>query len=432
MVCLAFLPILSSVILVPPQPQVCPPAWFAANVVHHPVRLQQLAAAFSEALAFDASIAGMLLYAGVPPAGAATSYGTAPAARQAAAAAAGPAGSAGATGGEAEQQAQTRLQQLAAQGGSGGSVVLLPRMPLGLVLVTTAAAYEAVASALRAAAALAAAADAVPNSSGTALRRLVDAFVTRLQQLLEVYAASSRDSDGSGRLQRRRRQKPEAQQGAADGSTLSELEAGGQQPWQLQAATVAVVLAELLLGASPAWQPSWEPHGRAAGSDGCPGPVASSCSRELEAVAAVVVQELVQEAVWALPTSAPQAALPGGAADGTAPPLQATVGPQEQRLTAQQLGCNALLLRAAIECCGAAARALGSRFAQNGRLLRAALLPLLDKLGEIKQVMTSPFIRDGCLAGSFITPPELQSLPTLCPSLSSPSLLSPLQPTAPS
>ena len=55
--------------------------------------------------------------------------------------------------------------------------------------------------------------------------------------------------------------------------------------------------------------------------------------------------------------------------------------PQQHRLTAQQLGCNALLLKAAIECCGTAARALGPRFAQNGRLMRAALLPLLEKLG---------------------------------------------------
>jgi hypothetical protein len=48
---------------------------------------------------------------------------------------------------------------------------------------------------------------------------------------------------------------------------------------------------------------------------------------------------------------------------------------------AQHLGCNALLLKAAIECCGTAARALGPRFAENGRLLRAALLPLLERLG---------------------------------------------------
>ena len=214
--------------------QVSPPGWFAANVVHHPVRLQQLAAAFLRAFAFDASIAGMLLYAGAPPAGAATNYTAAAAASGAAAAAvAAPAGAAGGPGGEAAQQAQPSQQHLAAQGSSSPSVVLLPRMPLGLALITTAATYEAVASALRAAAALAAAADAVPGSSGTALRRLIDAFLTQLQQVVEAGAGSSGGSKGDGRTQhrRQRRQQPEQEQGAAEGGMAGDLEVGGQQPW---------------------------------------------------------------------------------------------------------------------------------------------------------------------------------------------------------
>lgn len=377
-------------------PQVCPPAWFAANVVHHPVRLQRLVAAFLEAFAFDASIAGMLLYAGAPPAGAATSYAAA-AAGATAEQGAEPAGAGGAAGEEASGGAQHSQQQLAAQGGSAGSVVLLPRMPLGLVLITTAATYEAAASALRAAAALAVAGDAVPGSSGTALRRLVDAFTTRLQQVVEAGAACSSESDGGSHPYKRsrRRSRLEQEQGAAEGSTTGELQVGGQQPWQLQVASVAVVLAELLLGASPAWQPSWHPAGGQAGSsDSSSGSsrdmgdnTASMISKELELLAAAVVQELVQEAVWSLPTSALQAASPTGAATGAAPLLPAAAGASGQRLTAQRLGCNALLLRAALECCGAAARALGPRFAQNGRLLRVVLLPLLDKLGELEGSM---------------------------------------------
>lgn len=382
--------------------QVSPPGWFAANVVHHPVRLQQLAAAFLRAFAFDASIAGMLLYAGAPPAGAATNYTAAAAASGAAAAAvAAPAGAAGGPGGEAAQQAQPSQQHLAAQGSSSPSVVLLPRMPLGLALITTAATYEAVASALRAAAALAAAADAVPGSSGTALRRLIDAFLTQLQQVVEAGAGSSGGSKGDGRTQhrRQRRQQPEQEQGAAEGGMAGELEVGGQQPWQLQAASIAVVLAELLLGASPAWQPSWQPAGIAASSSSGPGSVGSG-SKELEALAAAVVQELVQEPVWSLHTCAPQTALPGGAAAGAPPLLPAAAGPQEQRTTAQQLGCNALLLRAALECCGAAACALGPRFAQNGRLLRTALLPVLDKLGERRGIWVGYGVR-ACLLDIF-------------------------------
>ncbi len=47
----------------------------------------------------------------------------------------------------------------------------------------------------------------------------------------------------------------------------------------------------------------------------------------------------------------------------------------------QQLGCNVLLVRAAIKACGAAMRALGPRFVRNGRLLRTVLLPHLEEMG---------------------------------------------------
>ncbi|KAL4440079.1 hypothetical protein ABPG75_003080 [Micractinium tetrahymenae] len=380
--------------------QVCPPAWFAANVVHHPVRLQQLASAFLEAFAFDASIAGMLLYAGVLPAGAATRYAAGAAGGAAAAPAGAAAGAAGAANGDVTQQAQQGQQQVAAQGSAGsGSVVLLPRMPLGLVLVTTAATYEAVSSALRAAAALAAAADAAPGGSGTTLRRLVDAFLGRLQQVVEAGAASSDSGDGRTRAHKRSRQRQHQGQQDVAGKRgeVGELDIGGQLPWQLQAASVAAVLAELLLGASPAWQPSWHPAGSSGSSGGgsiagtsSSGSSGGSGSRELELLAAAVVQELVQEGIWSLPTSVQQPASPGPTAAGSPTLLlDAAAAPHEQRITAQQLGCNALLLRAALECCGAAARALGPRFAQNGRLLRTTLLPLLDKLADGAQLVSS-------------------------------------------
>ena len=349
--------------------QVCMPAWFAANVVQHPLRLQQLLSSFMEAFEFDASIAGMLLYAAAAPGGSATTFaaGGTGDGRSSFAASTGPGAASAATGADAEQQ-------LVAAGGDG-SVVLLPRMPLGLAVITTAKAYESVASVLQAAAGLAAAADAVPGSSGTALRCLFDGCLGRLQQLSNAASgAMIGASSGGSRAHKRSRQ----QQPSSDPQQQADPDGMGQTPWQLQAAAVAVVLSELLLGASPAWQPSWQP--------GATPPTSSS--RELEALAASVVQDLVQRGIWSLPTSAPQ--LQSGAASGSGSGglpllLEATPlgsgGPQQHRLTAQQLGCNALLLKAAIECCGTAARALGPRFAQNGRLLRAALLPLLEKLG---------------------------------------------------
>ena len=349
-----------------PSLQVCPPAWFAANVAQHPLRLQQLLGAFLEGFALDPACAGVMLYAAAPPAGAATSYapGSRPGSGEAGAAGGGSGGGQGGGAEATQQQPGQAGQQMAA---SGGAVVLLPRMPLGLALITTARTHEAVAAAVRAAAALAAAADAAPGAGGTALRSLVDGCLSRLQQLTEA-AADSADSGSSGSGRRAHMRIRQQQQRGAAAAGLT-----GQVPWQLQAASLVAVLAELLLGASPAWQPSWGVGAAAAPDTG---------GGELEALAAAAVQELVSEAVWSLPTSAavegPDTA--GGAAGSAPLLLESSLG--QQRLTVQQLGCNALLQRAAIECCGTAARALGPRFAQNGRLLRAALLPLVEKLGE--------------------------------------------------
>lgn len=341
----------------PPCPQVCQPGWFAANVLHHPLHLQQLLDAFLETFAFDASCAGMLLYAAAPPAGAATSHapGGQPTSGDAV-----PAGRQDSNADVQSSSMQPQGQQQGQQLAESNAVVLLPRMPLGLSLVTTAKTYEAVAAAVRATATLAAAADATPGGSGTALRTLVDGCLSRLQQLLSTAEGSS------GRRDRKRGGQQPAAPPAVD------LAGPGQAPWQLQAAAVAVVLAELLLGASPAWQPSWSARTAA-------DPATMAAAAELEQLAAAVVQELVSDAIWSLPTSVPAAGpdVPGGAGSGSL--LEA---PGQQGLSAQLLGCNALLQRAALECCGTATRALGPRFAQNGRLLRATLLPLLEKLGE--------------------------------------------------
>lgn len=70
------------------------------------------------------------------------------------------------------------------------------------------------------------------------------------------------------------------------------------------------------------------------------------------------------ETVWNVPTHQPE-----GESSG-------------RTLSAQTLGENALLSRAAMECSGTLARCLGVRFAANGRLLRTVLMPLLERLGD--------------------------------------------------
>lgn len=352
--------------------QVCSPAWFAASVVHHPLRLHKLVSAFLEAFAFDASVAGMLLYAAAAPSGSAASYAPGSRAEQATA----DKGGSG-TSAVAEQLQHGAGRQLTADS-THGSMVLLPRMPLGLVLITTTATYEAVAAALRAAAALAAAADATPGSSGTALRGLFDSCLDSLRQALAAAAASGNaqrcDQGHKGSLLPSRDRSNDAQE------RPDELAGLQQTPWQLRAASVAAVLAELLLGASPAWRPSW--HLPANVSD-------TSSTTELEVLAALTVQELVQDGIWSLPTAGNVRSQTEAAASHSKQLLlQAndSSAPQEQQATTQTRGCNALLVKAALECCGTAARALGLRFAQNGRLLRATLLPMLEKLGEFQQL----------------------------------------------
>ena len=48
----------------------------------------------------------------------------------------------------------------------------------------------------------------------------------------------------------------------------------------------------------------------------------------------------------------------------------------------QVLGENVMLMRVLLEAVGAVARSVGSRFATTGGLLRAVLLPALERLGE--------------------------------------------------
>lgn len=249
--------------------------------------------------------------------------------------------------------------------------MLLPRMPMGLVLITTAASYEAVATALRSAAALAAAADRAPHSSGTALRSLVDGCLAKLRELL----TASVD-----------RQAPASELLAAAGivGQAADSAEAGQAPWQLQAASLAVVLAELVLGASEVWQPKWSVKQGSHSNDGL-----SGGTTELEALSAAALQELLQPAVWSLPTGVDAAAGENGARAGAGQPPLLEAIPAPNRRSVQQLGCNALLLKSAIECCGVVARALGPRFPQSGRLLRTTLLPLLEKLGELATINCS-------------------------------------------
>ena len=331
--------------------QVCAPSRFAASIVHHPLRLRQLVSAFVEAFTFDASTAGMLSFATAEPSGSTTSYKAA-------------AQVAPLSANQENSTSPSSEQHLAP--GSQEAVLLLPRMPPGLALVTSTQTFSAVAAAAQAAAACAAAADAA--GTGTALRSLVDSSLDVLRRALACASIAGMQQH-SGRA-------TSQPLFAGDVGSHGEAAVLDQAPWQLRAASAATLLAELVLGASPAGYSTWHLASSSSSSGGS--------TSELDAIALAVLQELVQEGVWSLPT---------GAAASDVADTHASLGEHllmqasgsvasQQQVAARERGYNALLVKAALECCGAVARALGPRFAQNGRLLRATLLPMLEKLGE--------------------------------------------------
>ena len=72
------------------------------------------------------------------------------------------------------------------------------------------------------------------------------------------------------------------------------------QDWRLQAASTAVVMTEVLFGASPAWRPELE---RAAGSFEQSTAGNGTQQDELEALVILVEEEWVREPLWGVPTS---------------------------------------------------------------------------------------------------------------------------------
>lgn len=257
--------------------------------------------------------------------------------------------------------------------------VLLPRMPLGLQFVTTVQTYTAVATVVRSLAAVAVAADARAgqgsrggSSTCAYLQTLVQACLQNLQS--QVVRGNPEAADVSSGVKKKsgmkQRKAPQPITPAAQGSDL--------QPWQLSAAQVIALLAEVLFGACPAGTAGMQikTSNGTAQTDA----TADNVSKELETAVAAALPEVVDELIWSLPTSFQQStgygAAPQGVGTSIAPMLPPTGAAARQR------GWNALLQRAALDCIGTAARALGQRFTANGRTLRVILLPTLEKLGE--------------------------------------------------
>jgi hypothetical protein len=275
------------------------------------------------------------------------------------AAAAGPFAAAAGEGGGGEGGEGSRAEAAAAALGGARAAPALPRMPLALAYLTTDAAYAAVASVARALARLA--------------RRASPATLQHLRRLVEALSARLRAAQ-----QRQLQERP----GGAAAARRGGAGADGSG-WRCEAAAVVAVMSEVLFGASAAWQaprpaevlsrPQASPpapdnqqqqdgdKGKRQEEEGVP--AVGQADIQYESLVMQLLDAITNERLWGQPTAQPPRDLDG------APPLPA-----------QLLGENALLLRALCDAAGAAARALGARFA--GRPLRAALLPLMERLAD--------------------------------------------------
>jgi hypothetical protein len=289
----------------------------SSSIFCKPLVLQQVCSSLVAAFQVDPTGAALLLRAqplalGDMPSTAAP--GDSAAARPAGAAGAAGAGAAGA-GAAAAAAAGTGV-------GVSAGHVLLPRMPLSLQHLISRPSYKAAADVARALGRAARLADkqqqSAPHRPGASQLQLL---VEALLQLLQAAASPHKQHKHSST--------------AADASRPPVTPAAGE--WQCSTAAVAVVLTEVLFGASSVWQPPIVAAGLAAttsssSSDGATAAHGGSQQRQLlataapfEAVLHQAVAAFTQRRLWELPTAQPAAGEADAAGGSRADRLPAQV-----------------------------------------------------------------------------------------------------------
>ncbi|GIL65910.1 hypothetical protein Vafri_19550 [Volvox africanus] len=290
--------------------------------------------------------------------------------------------------------------------GGASAAAELPRMPLCLLYLASQRSYMSLAAVARSLGRLARAADseaanaaACKGPASSVLRRLMDVLGTAFRRAVTRGAAGA--GDGAPRQHRvsdwesSGADDNEHFESAAAAPITLENERGriGVDSWQCEAAAVAVVAAEVVIGASNAWvAPLGTPQAPEAGTVAEPqSQPFLAADPVFESTVLGLLQDLMRPGITKLPTHnsdgafgrhAANAAAAAGAPlsyDDVVHPNMAT---QRNALAAQTLGENVMLLRAVLEALGTAARAVGPRFASQGRLLRTVLMPLLELLGD--------------------------------------------------
>ncbi len=348
--------------------ETCPPQWIVNHLLSHSTEVGRLIHVFAECFAVDVDSVGLLLVAAPEPGG--TAFTTA-------ATASGPSGS--------------------SNTGPSTVSIALPRMPLCLHSISTQKSYECIANLVRTLAAVAVAADNADeseNSAGTALRSLIDGCLQHIHNLVDSASSTGMGTQSGGsRAKLINRpgagvKKNKKNKGESSFSAPMEIDSSPSTEcsWTVSAAQIVFVLTEIIFGASSTWKPTYSLLSTAATT-----PSSSSSSsaklntktKELEALIALALPELVDSRIWSLPTAITNTT----ATTSTA--VTAALPSSSPGFTSKDRGSNALLQCAILDCIGTSARALNLQFTSNGRLLRFILLPIMEKMGDPCPIVAS-------------------------------------------
>ncbi|CAD7698395.1 unnamed protein product [Ostreobium quekettii] len=199
----------------------------------------------------------------------------------------------------------------------------LPRMPVALAYITTERCYNAVAGVARGMGGIALYGSRQNSGTGCTLLGVVDS-------LLEVFLSCANRSSS-----------------------------GVSDHWQLHAASAVTVLSQVMHGTSAAFRPSL---GCLSSSETGDYEREAWQDSSMEDIVLTILNTYMEGPVWGLQTNRDDM--------------------DQEKQTIQDLGENAILVRAVLECVGVCASVLGPRFARNGRLLRSVLMPVLERLGD--------------------------------------------------
>jgi TELO2-interacting protein 1 len=358
--------------------EACPPAWIANHLLSHSTEVGRLINVLSNCFAIDADSTGLLLVAAPEAAGTAFTPAS---------------------------TSNTSSSSTPCTSSLNSSVsVSLPRMPLGLQYISTQKTYDCVASMVRTLAAVAVLADNTNSNSGTsstggtALRSLIDGCLQHIQRLVDTSSLSN--SEQIEKESRRpgagvKKNKKEDLTAAMDIDRASDILVGDSiVAWTISAAQIVFVLNEIIFGASPAWQPRYSLLSATASSSSSSSFSSSpSFTKEIEALLASVLPELVDMRIWSLPTAISSNTMSSSFntdnhhdniinnSYNMTPPA-AALPSTSPGFISKDRGSNAALHRAILDCIGTSARALGLQFTNNGRLLRSILLPVIQKMGD--------------------------------------------------